>query len=154
MSKRKIKLPSSLTQVTAFSKILALILILIFVLFGFYLGMQYQKKVSSLGIDVTPTPTAQIAAQTSCQTDSDCLLANTNTESSLSFCCPNTKCLDLGSQDVMAVNTLWLQSQKTSVCSAHYMCPMIAALCTRQITENNSHYQAKCIQNTCQKIRS
>lgn len=153
MSKKKIKIPGSLTRVTAFSKILALILILIFVLFGFYLGMQYQKKLSSLGIDVTPTPTPVVTSQTSCQKDSDCILANTDTANTTAYCCPNTKCIDLGSSNVTAVNAAWFGSEKSSVCSGHYMCPMIAVLCTRPITENNRHYQARCVQNTCQKVR-
>jgi hypothetical protein len=40
------KLPQSLTSVTRFSKILALILFIIFPLIGFYLGIKYQQKLT------------------------------------------------------------------------------------------------------------
>lgn len=150
----KMQLPKSLTRVTGFSKALAVLIIFIFMMFAFYLGIQYQKKAASLGVDVSPTPTVAPVQdnQATCETDTDCVLAFTNTDETSAFCCPNTRCLDVSKTDVKAVNSNWLGAEKNSVCVNHRMCPMIATICTKQIQESNSHYSAKCIHNTCQKV--
>lgn len=53
------KLPKSLTTVTPFSKLLAVILLVfVFPLTGFFIGMQYQRQLTSVsGNYLTPTPT-------------------------------------------------------------------------------------------------
>jgi hypothetical protein len=67
-----------LFTVTTFSKLLALSLFIILPFVGFYLGMQYQQKitvsapvVSEVQKTATPTPTL-IPNQTGCSTDNDC----------------------------------------------------------------------------------
>lgn len=60
------KLPKSVTTVTAFSKSIALILFFLFIFVGFYAGMNYQKNIDligNIGVDnntasknLTPTP--------------------------------------------------------------------------------------------------
>lgn len=69
------KLPSWLTTVTTFSKILAMILFISLPFLGFYLGMQYQQKITVIPIvsEVqklpTPSPTQNLSG---CNTDKDC----------------------------------------------------------------------------------
>lgn len=56
-------LPKSLTRVTPFSKILALILFIVFPLVGFLMGMQYQKTVDMvtlLHLGINPVPSRTI----------------------------------------------------------------------------------------------
>lgn len=53
----KTKLPKSLTKVTAFSKALALLLILAFIAVAFYAGMMFDQKYLSSLSQVVPTPT-------------------------------------------------------------------------------------------------
>jgi len=159
------RLPKSLTRVTTFSKLIAFFVILGFMVSAFYAGFLFNQKYSSVLSSITPTPTPSssgqtgvqsgptpvVSAQTSCNTDSDCMLTTANTQNS---CCPNTRCLNFADSSTIAVNSKWLESQKSSVCGQHYMCPMIMAVCTRQITEENAHYSAKCVQHVCTKVRS
>ena len=54
-------LPKSFTTVTTFSKLLAMFLFILFPFVGFYAGMEYQEKLTPLGIisnQISPTPTA------------------------------------------------------------------------------------------------
>lgn len=43
MKKKSLKLPKYMVTVTPFSKFLALTMLILFPIFGFYLGKQYQK---------------------------------------------------------------------------------------------------------------
>ena len=51
------KLPKSLTKVTGFSKIVALLLILAFIISAFYAGIMFQQKYVVILSAITPTPT-------------------------------------------------------------------------------------------------
>lgn len=141
-------LPNSLTTVTFFSKILALVVILIFILSGFYAGTLYQKEVDQKAVYPTTQPASD---KTTCTKDSDCILSEISNDTTAT-CCPNTRCLDLSKSNVKAVNNNWLNDQKRSICQGHYMCPMIYALCTKEITQANSHYGAKCESKMCVKV--
>lgn len=146
-----VSLPNSLTRVTGFSKILALLIILAFIGSAFYAGAAFDAQYHGVFARVTPTPTPALpTAQTACQTDSDCVIVSAN---SVDTCCPNTKCINYGSASAVAVNVQWLQSQRKSVCSGKF-CPMYAVMCTREITEENAHYHAACVQHVCRKVRS
>lgn len=145
------QLPTSLTRVTRFSKILALLLILAFIGSAFYAGVAFDSQYHEFFASTTPTPTPAVpTAQTTCQTDSDCVIASIN---AADLCCPNTKCINLASASSVAVNTQWLISQRQNVCGRK-LCPMYAVMCTREITQENAHYHAKCVQHVCQKVRS
>ena len=68
-----------LFTVTTFSKLLAMFLFILLPFVGFYLGVEYQKKITvpttSQVIIVTPIPTINptaTPAPTSCNTDADC----------------------------------------------------------------------------------
>lgn len=143
------KLPKSLTKVTGFSKALALLLILAFITVAFYAGMMFQQKYTEVAATITPTPTPIVAGQTSCNTDSDCTLTTSEVS-----CCPNTKCLRYSDPQIIAVSSTWLKTERISICGVRVMCPMYAVMCTREITEENAHYSAKCIQHICTKVRS
>jgi hypothetical protein len=62
------KLPKWLTTVTPFSKYLAMFLFILFPFVGFYLGMQYQQKVTTVRM---PTPTPNQTAGWQTYTNSD-----------------------------------------------------------------------------------
>lgn len=145
------KLPKSLTRVTAFSKLIALFIIVGFVVSAFYAGYLFNQKYASALSAISPTPTPIANEQTSCSVDSDCVLSSADTKN---FCCPNLKCLDNASTATIAVNRNWLTGEKTAVCGEHHLCPMIMTMCTRQITQENQHYQAKCIEHVCTKVRN
>lgn len=146
---KKRKLPKSLTRVTTFSKLLAVFIIFAFIVSAFYAGIMFQQKYSSQLLSVTPTPTPAVSEQTACQNDSDCILTDISRSA---LCCPNTACLDLSKDYVVAMNSAWVATRKENLCSGS-MCPMIAAMCTKEITEKNTHYSAKCVSNVCTKVR-
>lgn len=142
------KLPKSLTRVTGFSKVLALLMFLAFIASAFYAGFLFDEQYRNLAITISPTPSP--STQTMCQTDSDCTLTTADVAAS---CCPNTRCLNFADATTIAVNVQWLESQKTHVCGASRICPMFATMCTRDIVAGNSHYSAKCVRDACQKVR-
>lgn len=146
-----VKLPKSLIRVTAFSKLIALFVIVGFLVSAFYAGYLFSQKYGSALSEITPTPTPISNEQTSCSVDSDCILTSADTKNS---CCPNLKCLDYADSSTVAVNGMWAKEEKTSVCGVHIMCPMIATMCPRQISEENQHYQAKCVEHVCTKVRN
>lgn len=145
------RLPKSLTRVTGFSKTLAFLLLLIFIGSAFYGGMMFQQKYAAVIATITPTPTPISNNQVACSADSDCTLTTVNVQNS---CCPNTRCVRYADEGIIAVNTAWLATEKNAVCGVRRMCPMIAVMCTRSITEENAHYSAKCVQNICRKVQS
>lgn len=138
------KLPKSLTKVTGFSKLVALFVILGFLASAFYAGVLFNQKYSLN----TSSPVA--TEETTCSADSDCSLADITTGN---LCCPNTRCTDYSKTNEQAYNSQWLQSEKFNQCKGR-MCPMIAVICTKEITEENMHYSAKCISHVCTKIRN
>lgn len=148
MSKKN-TLPTSLTRVTTFSKLLAVCIIFGFILAAFYAGIVFQQKYSSELLAVTPTPTQAPSEEIVCQKDSDCTLSDV---SQSALCCPNTVCKDLSKDYVRAYSAKWLATRKQHLCSGTF-CPMIMAMCTKEITLSNSHFSAKCVQNSCQKVR-
>ncbi|HSD98126.1 MAG TPA: hypothetical protein VLB73_00330 [Patescibacteria group bacterium] len=145
-----VKLPKSLTRVTSFSKLVALFVILGFLLGAFYAGILFQKNYGSLSLGLAPTPTPFASDENACTSDSDCVLADL---SSQGLCCPNTKCADFSQESVRAVSSAWLTNHTFNQCKGR-MCPMIMVICTRNITEENKHYNAKCISHVCTKVRS
>jgi hypothetical protein len=77
MAKKK-KLPTWATTVTPFSKLLALSMLVVFPVLGFYYGMYYQKQ-----MDVVKLPKKEVIVyknvcsqpqdgKVTCETDSDC----------------------------------------------------------------------------------
>lgn len=144
------KFPKSLTRVTGFSKFLALLLILGFLFVAFYAGVLFDQQYVRLGQNNLPAPTQAISEQSYCAQDSDCVLTTDNTQNS---CCPNTHCLNLSDNSTIAVNEKWLTNEKISACGEKHMCPMIAAICTKDIQEKNSHYSAKCVSHMCTKVQ-
>lgn len=145
------RLPKSLTRVTGFSKIIAFLLLLIFIGSAFYGGMLFQQKYAAVIATITPTPTPISNNQIACTTDSNCTLTTSNVQNS---CCANTRCVRYADERIIAVNAIWLAQEKNAVCGVRRMCPMIAVICTRSITEENAHYSAKCVQNVCQKVQN
>jgi len=142
------KLPKSLTKVTGFSKLVTLFLVIAFVFVAFLGGMMWDRQFSQVA-QITPTPTPIQQVQISCNRDSDCILSDLSENTTL--CCPNTACTNLERGSVMAVNVTWLSTYKTSIC-AQRACPMIFAVCTKQLLEKNSHFTAVCVRSTCQKV--
>lgn len=150
MSKSKLLKP--LIKVTAFSKLLALLLIIIFVLFGFYLGLEYGKQVGMIGAVITPLPTPTLQNQFSCTTDNDCTLMDSKAQG-VGLCCSNlTRCMDPRNDSVIAVNTKWFTQKKQTDCSQTTACPMIAMMCTYPVVMAQQHYHASCVNTMCQKV--
>lgn len=145
------RLPKSVTTVTPFSKLLAFVLILTFLVTSFFLGMLFQKETSEIADIRVPIPTPMPVGQSSCSMDSDCMLTAVNAKDS---CCPNIKCLDFASSDTIAVNEQWFTLQKQAVCGVQYACPMIALICSQKIVKENTHYAAQCVSHVCQKVRN
>lgn len=145
------KLPSSLTHVTKFSKMLALLIIVAFMLSAFYAGIVFQQKYSPTLSSITPTPTPVVSAATACVQDSDCILASSDIPGT---CCPNIKCLNFADSRTVALNGAWLNEARSASCGKKIMCPMIAVMCPRGIVEENAHYSARCVQHVCTKVRS
>jgi len=146
----KKQLPQWLTTVTPFSKALAMFLFIILPFLGFFLGINYQQKltvnppvVSKVIPTVIPVPTLSTqTSMTSCNVDSDCVFADVD---ELTNCCPNCE-QDTSLETTKAYNKVWLSQQKTDSCRGT-VCP---ALCFRE--PNNDTFHAGCVRGTCQKV--
>ncbi len=102
-------IPKSWTKVTAFSKFLAMFLLITLPFAGFYLGIQYQSTLQPLPyqpiiVVPKPTPTAAVIDSLTCQTDSDCAWA--------------------GACNLNCLNKQWARQHPAP--KGRMMCPMIA----------------------------
>lgn len=101
----------------------------------------------------TQVPASTPASQNVCTTDNDCGLFDTSAVNTMYLCCGLNRCSDYSEDVVQAVNNSWITAERTNVCgNKRFMCPMIAVLCTKQITEIQKSYKAKCVNNVCKKI--
>lgn len=142
-----------------FDKLQLGVIILLFLLIaagawisGYQKGL---KNVSNKTAAPTQFPTSAPLSQNACTTDNDCTLFDTSAINTMSLCCNLNRCSDYSKDNVQAVNISWVLSQRANLCSnKHVMCPMIAVMCAKQITEIQRSYQAKCVKNVCKKIYS
>jgi hypothetical protein len=98
------------------------------------------------------TPSSTTRSQYACNSDADCTL--TDTSNNVVLCCQGNKCANYSLSKVKAVNTSWLANQTKTLCRGTIECPMIPANCSEQIKAVQKSYQAKCVNNICQKIYS
>lgn len=157
------KFPKELTTRTPLSKILAIFLFLTFPMLGFYLGIQYQRILTDY---ITPQLSFKNTQQTresldprsntntSCHSDDDCSLFDTNFSSSILFCC-RQQCDNLYNDTVVATSKQWLSQRSKLLCTPPLTCPQQPGFaCTRPVVESVSHVKAICLLGTCRKIRN
>ncbi|MBI3485915.1 hypothetical protein HY025_03115 [Candidatus Daviesbacteria bacterium] len=154
---------------------LVLVLVIV-VLFGVGVGGYYFGKLATTNSPQptsTPTPsllptpiatvtnfpssTPQVFDQTSCQTDNDCILYNSENlpkDGEKWNCCGgdfSCQPIDYSESKWIGISQNWIQQQRDLNCTkGTYNCPMMPMCLPKPINDN---YSAKCVNNVCTKTQ-